>query len=277
MTTKIDKADAQEWLSSLQQVGEGWYRQVALAIRAGAHKALGMDRREFAQTIGQRMIDPREAVIQLHQDGTSKAAIADILGMSERSVHNVLVEAGLTEGEIWVKIPGTDRFGHPSAITAGENDDQVSDSDGENDDQVSAEALQKAIEELQAQVKGEKTKRTKEVKELKKKITEYQRDLVDAEREAQRKAQEGLTEKERELARKETAAWAADQKRQVMAGLSHLLVARVVGDIENATEGVQELISQDTVTPDATARIEAAVAALTTELSMAKLLVEERR
>ena len=275
MTSKLDKADAQEWLESLQQVGEGWWRQVGLAVRAGAHKALKMERREFARAIGQRMIDPREAVVQLHQDGMTKAAIADILGLAERTVHNVLIEAGLIEGEPWVILPGTGgRFGHPSDL---QNDDEVSDSDRETDDEVSAETLQKAINDLQAQIKGEKTKREKEVKDLKKKITEYQHDLVEAEREARRKAEEGLTEKERERARKEAEAWAADQKREVMAGLSHLLVARVVGDIENATEGVQELVSQDTVTPDATARIETAVAALATELAMAKLLVEERR
>ena len=33
--SKIDTTDAQESLEGLQQVGEGWYRQVALAVRQG--------------------------------------------------------------------------------------------------------------------------------------------------------------------------------------------------------------------------------------------------
>jgi len=95
-SSKLNKEDAQEWLESLQQVGEGWYRQVQLAVRANAHKALGMERREFARTIGQRLIDPREAIIEMYQAGSSIQEISDILAVSRSdTVIPALKEAAL--------------------------------------------------------------------------------------------------------------------------------------------------------------------------------------
>jgi hypothetical protein len=93
--SKLTPEDAQEWLATLQLVGEGWWRQVALAIKANAHKALGMDRREFTRQIGQRLIDPREAIVELHGAKHSNQEIADVLRVSSETVQIALYEAGI--------------------------------------------------------------------------------------------------------------------------------------------------------------------------------------
>src|ERR1017187_8410129 len=98
-TSKVAPEDAQEWLETLQQVGEGWYRQVGLAVKMGAPKALGLERREFTALIGQRLIDPREAIVQLHGEGHSPAAIADVLHVAQDTVQRVQIEEGLIARE----------------------------------------------------------------------------------------------------------------------------------------------------------------------------------
>ena len=274
MTSKIDKADAQEWLESLQQVGEGWWRQVNLAVRAGAHKALGMERREFARSIGQRMIDPSDAIKQLFRDGASKHAIADILGLTGRTVDNVLIEAGLIEGEPWVVVPGSGgkKFAHPSALNAGGTSVGESDESGETSIADIAQ-LQRAIEELQAQIVGERTKRADETKELKDKISEYRQTLLNAEREAEIKAKEGLTDKERALALKEAQAWAEEQGRKILASMAPQVVSSVIGGLEDAIEALAELRAREAVTAERIAQIEQAHARFTEELGLTKMLV----
>jgi hypothetical protein len=96
--SKVVPEDAQEWLETLQQVGEGWWRQVGLAVKMGAHKALGLERREFTALIGQRLIDPREAIVELHREGRPMVEIADVLRVSAaNTVARILREEGLIE------------------------------------------------------------------------------------------------------------------------------------------------------------------------------------
>src|ERR1017187_4333553 len=97
-TSKVAPEDAQEWLETLQQVGEGWYRQVGLAVKMGAPKALGLERREFTALIGQRLIDPREAIVQLHEEGHKPEMIGDVLHVdATKTVRRILREEGLID------------------------------------------------------------------------------------------------------------------------------------------------------------------------------------
>ena len=81
-------------LDALGEAGSGWYRQVALAVKMEAHKALGMDRRDFTARIGIRMggttADRDNAIRELSAEGVSNTAIADVLRVSAVTVRNVL-------------------------------------------------------------------------------------------------------------------------------------------------------------------------------------------
>jgi hypothetical protein len=45
----LNKSDAEEFSKSLEQIGEGWFRQLALGIKLGAPEALG---RAIADVLG---------------------------------------------------------------------------------------------------------------------------------------------------------------------------------------------------------------------------------
>jgi hypothetical protein len=95
--SRLNREDAEALLAGLQQTGEGWWLLVGTAVNAGAPKALGIDRREFVRRIGQRLIDPEQAIIELFQADHSQTAIAEILSIHGEVVSRVLVEAGLIE------------------------------------------------------------------------------------------------------------------------------------------------------------------------------------
>lgn len=92
--SKLTPEDAREMLDALGQSGDGWYRQVALAIKMNAHKALNMDRREFVGHIGIRMgrvpVERDKAILELAQEGMSQQAIADVLGVDHDGVADVV-------------------------------------------------------------------------------------------------------------------------------------------------------------------------------------------
>lgn len=259
--SKINSADAQEWLESLQQVGEGWYRQVALAVRAGAHKALGMERREFAQAIGQRMIDPRQAIIELHKEGHSMAAIADVLGVSQdRTVLRVLAEEGLVE---WG--PGAKRRALESGrLVEGEVID-------EEDDGNLADRLEAENDRLRMAIKGEEAKRKREVDAIKEKMNALRHDITEEKKRMRQEAEAKLTEAERERAKKEADAWAEEQAGKVVSGLAFLVVDHIVGALEEAAAETKLLIDQGAVTSAAIEKIEAAHAGFVDELNVARM------
>lgn len=263
MSSKLDKADAQEWLESLQQVGEGWWRQVALAVRAGAHKALGMERREFAQAIGQRMIDPREAVVELHREGHTKRAIADVLGISEERTHNLLVEEGVIEGEV----RPTGSHGRKALRAAAGSDAQENDPDAGSD---SAKLLAE-IDNLTAQVKGEQKKRKDDAKAAREKLADLRKLVTEEKRKAKQSAEEALTKAERERLGKEAEAWAEEQGRKVLVGFSHLIVESIVGALEEAAGEVRLLIEQDAWTDKSIAQVESARAGFDEEFNVARM------
>src|SRR4029077_10942728 len=97
MATSKDTAAAS--LEGLRQIGSGWHLSVAAAISRGDHKKLDMDRREFAEAAGGfKLMDPRDAIVELHRQGMSQQAIGEILGVApDRTVRAILREEGLIE------------------------------------------------------------------------------------------------------------------------------------------------------------------------------------
>jgi DNA-binding CsgD family transcriptional regulator len=91
----ISSADAEEFTSSLESIGDGWFRQLALGVRLGVPAALGLSRREWSDRIGVAMrstVERREAVAELAAEGLSNRAIADILGVDKETVRNDIGE-----------------------------------------------------------------------------------------------------------------------------------------------------------------------------------------
>jgi hypothetical protein len=89
----IDKHDAEEFSQTLEQIGEGWFRQLALGIKLGAPEALGLTRRQWADRIGVTLRNAGErrgAVTELAAEGLSNRAIADVLGVDDRTVRRDL-------------------------------------------------------------------------------------------------------------------------------------------------------------------------------------------
>lgn len=265
-TSKITQEDAQEWLASLRLSGEGWYRNLALAIKANAHKALDMDRREFAAQIGQRMIDPREAIIELHNEGHSARAIGDILGVHpSKTVGRVLAEEGLIEPK-QIESQGRDMEG--VGASQGVIDGEAEDLDAE------ADTLRAEVEKLTTEVKGEQAKRKREVKELKEKLAAAKKQRTDELRRARKEAEAMLTQAERDRALKEAEAYAEEESRKIMAGLSHLGVQGIIGDLEQAAEQLRLLIEQGGLNEGAIQEIDSALAGFTEELNVARVTVD---
>lgn len=87
----MNRDDATEYTKALGMIAEGAYRKVALGIRLGVHRALGMKREEWVAQIGTMNLtrhDRQEAVKSLTADNHSNREIADILGVAESTVRN---------------------------------------------------------------------------------------------------------------------------------------------------------------------------------------------
>lgn len=83
--------DAEEYTQALGQVTAGGFRQVALGERLGVPTALGLSTREWVERrlggyIRMSIPERREAVAELTDEGMSKPAIAEVLGVDERTV-----------------------------------------------------------------------------------------------------------------------------------------------------------------------------------------------
>jgi hypothetical protein len=279
--SKINTVDAQEWLESLQQVGQGWYRQVALAVRAGAHTALNMNRREFAQSIGQQLIDPKQAIIELADELKLRGkpniqAIAEVLGVGHDRVSLVLAEAGLIkveEGSYRQRQLAEGQIKPKSASgTDSSADDQGKSASGAD---LAAEVatLQEQIEAVKANAKGDRVKHRDEVADLKEQIAEYKRKATNALRDARKKAQDEMSEQERERARKEAEASITEQTEEMLSAFTPMLVRHVVGDLADAVEDLQTLVreARGGVTKAQFGEIERAHASFAEELNIARM------
>jgi len=89
----LTKLDAEEFSQTLEQIGEGWFRQLALGVRLGVPEALGLTRRQWSDRIGvtvRSAAERRGAVTELSAEGLSNRAIADVLGVDDRTVRRDL-------------------------------------------------------------------------------------------------------------------------------------------------------------------------------------------
>jgi chromosome segregation ATPase len=211
--SKVSEEDARLWLSSLQQVGEGWYKQVGLAVKANAHKALGMERREFVAQVGQRLIDPREAIIELHREDMTVAAIADVLGVGHHTVTRVLVEEGEIESRELSAGGGREaaRRRDASGENAAPSRDSVDSTAEEVDDEI--EALEAALAEAQEEARDAQAAAKGEIK---RRTAELRKQLAEAKQENDR-LRHAEMERQREEMRKrqeEEAPTDADRRRR---------------------------------------------------------------
>jgi hypothetical protein len=268
--SKVNREDAQEWLESLQQVGEGWYRQVALAVRAGAHKALGMERREFAQHIGQRMIDPREAVIELYREQHTIKAIEDVLGLSNVTVRRILMEAGLIEV---AQLPPAGGWGAREKEARGEQSAREKEARGEHDgDQVIA--LQEQLADAEAALSGQKKKAAEAAKEYRKEAADLKKKIVLLER-ATKEAESKEDKKAAERHRKEAEAELQELERKMLSKFAGSIADGICASMENATEQLGLLIRDDVLTTKAVERIGNALQALNDQYRLAELAARE--
>lgn len=259
--SKINQADAQEWLESLQQVGEGWWRQAHLALNMGAHRALGMEPRAFVLAIGrQRTLDAADAVIEMKQSGTSVTRISDILGLSYPHVQKILAENGLIE--ITAKIqrmldtgktePDRNPYERGDFPEETPTNAEIIDAEVVADDET--DELRDQVDTLNAKIRNERRK----VQELKAQIGEYQEELYNAEAKARADAEAGLTAQERERAKKEADAWAHAQGEQIIASMAHVFVVAAIDSLHEASEALQQLVDRGGVTTDDLAQLEEA-------------------
>jgi hypothetical protein len=247
-TSKITREDAQEWLESLQQVGEGWWRQVGLAVKANAHKSLGMERREFAAQIGQRLIDPREAIVELYKQGHSQNAIGDMLGVApSETVARVLYEEGLVkELPSWVGRKINQRKDDSATRSDQRKDDSI-DSTADDLDELVSERDQRIAEledQLDLAVKAARNAGKEEIQNLKDQLKEKRASLHRLTRELEQAREEGKSEQQllREQQEREAAVAAIEAK------FTPMLVAGAVSALKHARSQVQELVSAEGIT-----------------------------
>lgn len=99
--------DAEEYTAALGQVVGGGYRQVALGVRLGVPTALGITTREWVEDrlggyVRLAVPERREAVAELVAEGMTQRQVADVLGVTQPTVHrdsNESRSTGLTCGD----------------------------------------------------------------------------------------------------------------------------------------------------------------------------------
>ncbi len=99
----LEKIDAEEFSQTLEQIGEGWFRQLALEIKLGVPEALGLTRRQWSDRIGVTVrgaAERRGAVTELSAEGLSNRAIADVLGVDKRTIARDLNGANAPPGDV---------------------------------------------------------------------------------------------------------------------------------------------------------------------------------
>lgn len=87
----MDVADAEEYTASLGQIVAGSWRQIAWASRQGIPEALGLTTGEWVdQRLGGyvrlSISDRREAVAELTEEGMTQREVAEVLGVSQKTV-----------------------------------------------------------------------------------------------------------------------------------------------------------------------------------------------
>lgn len=83
--------DAEEFTQAIGQIASGTYRQVALGVRLGVPKALGLDTRTWVQErlggyVRLGIEERREVALELTADGMSTREVADVIGVSKSTV-----------------------------------------------------------------------------------------------------------------------------------------------------------------------------------------------
>jgi hypothetical protein len=293
--SRLNREDAEALLAGLQQTGEGWWMLVGTAVNAGAPKALGIDRREFVRRIGQRLIDPEQAIIELFQAKHSQTAIAEILSIHGEVVSRVLVEAGLIKPTRQLdrshakKESLAGEGSSPAEPSAGAGSTPAEPSAGAGVVDSTAVDLDEKMKELEAQVKGLETAVADQRKAAKatsdaqrnhmKDLRDAHRDEVkrlnDALRKAKRNNADELTEQERErIAQEQLAQQAVIDAEMVPAFLenaaNHISVA--VGELETANErGVTAKHAKHL------RRLDGVVERLMGELEVAKAMADDNR
>ena len=135
----ISREDAEEYSRSIAQIGEGWWRQIAWAFRQQIPEALGMGRKEWAESYHGYLKLPlperREAVLELSTEGMSNVAIADTLGVDEGTVRNDL-KANSEYSE------PSDKDDHPHGI-----DEPIVDEPSEYSEPIESEDEPEAVDE----------------------------------------------------------------------------------------------------------------------------------
>lgn len=298
VASKINQADAQEWLESLQQVGEGWWRQANLALSMGAHRALGMEARQFVLAIGrQQTLDAKDAVVEMHESGTSMTRISEIVGMHLHSVKMILAEAGRIEVTPQIQrmletgLTEPDRVDNRLARrdSAEETDsrDAVIDAEVVEDDtaarleeaEAKAERLAEQLAAARAKVRNANSQTAKELAEAQERNRKLARERGDLKKQLQQveaamrgQVEEEITEQERARLLKEAEAGIDEKREGVMQGLAFLLVDPIINSLAEAAEGVKVLMSQvGSITGEQLRQIENAHAAFIEELNVARM------
>lgn len=90
-STVITVEDAEEYTQALGQVTAGSWRQILLGERMGVPDALGLSTREWVERrlggyVRMSIPERREATAELAEQGHSQRAIADVLGVDQKTV-----------------------------------------------------------------------------------------------------------------------------------------------------------------------------------------------
>ena len=242
--TKLSKQDARELTDNLLAQAGTTFNQIGHAIRMGAHTAAGLERREFVALFGVRAhrADAENQVKELHAQGLSAAAIADILGMSPNTVAPIL--AGTTRKQI---------------DSGGGDTGKGIDSGGGDTGKTLEETLTEALEAeklAHAQARAAAKKFREKVA-----LEEYEREA--AELAAMRDQSPAAIERRAQ----ESAARQAEMRAKVLGPMS---VAGVVRGLEYDRAGLSEAIEMGAVDGEAVRKIDAALTAFLDEWTVAQ-------
>lgn len=107
--------DAEEYTQALGQVVAGGYRQVALGERLGVPRALGLSTRDWVEQrlggyVRMSLPERREAVAELTAEGMTQREVADVLGVSQKTVDRDLGPESYDSGPEPVHAPDDQQF-----------------------------------------------------------------------------------------------------------------------------------------------------------------------
>ena len=275
-----NEAEANECLTSLQMIGEGWWRSTSLALDMGAHLALGMTPREFVLSIGrQQMLDATGAIMEMKAEGVSVSRITAITGVGRERV-NMILAGWRGKGQdlaepvieitdsIRLQLESGDSRAHRSSARG-----SVGKTQGDVGNTASEHAVEATVVDIAytAELEAQISSMAEEIENQKQKVRESSRKNHELVKQAHiYAAAHYLTDEKREELREAAKKQMDGEQAELLQGLSSITLRGILSSLEHAQDQIQELRRDGHLDGPAWSEISSAMGNLSEEIAIAR-------